>query len=91
MVGKIKFVGQPSICITNVRDVTARAEGAAVEVTLDVIAPVRAENLVRLRSVLRVKALHDQVQAQAADLATWNRTLEQRATEQVAGSSASGV
>jgi hypothetical protein len=52
---------------------------------------VRAENLVRLRSVLRVKALHDQVQAQAADLATWNRTLEQRATEQVAGSSASGV
>jgi len=38
----------------------------------------------RVRSVLRVKALHDQVQAQAADLATWNRTLEQRVTEQVA-------
>jgi class 3 adenylate cyclase len=33
--------------------------------------------------MLRVKALHDQVQAQAADLATWNRTLEQRVNEQV--------
>jgi class 3 adenylate cyclase/CheY-like chemotaxis protein len=40
--------------------------------------------IARVRSVLRVKALHDQVQAQAAELATWNRTLEQRVKEQVA-------
>jgi DNA-binding response OmpR family regulator len=32
----------------------------------------------RVKSVLRIKELHDQVSAQAADLATWNRTLEQR-------------
>ena len=37
----------------------------------------------RVRSVLRIKALHDQVQAQASDLAAWNQTLEQRVTEQV--------
>ena len=32
----------------------------------------------RVKSVLRIKELHDQVQAQAADLASWNRTLEER-------------
>jgi adenylate cyclase len=37
----------------------------------------------RVRSVLRIKALHDQVQTQAADLANWNRTLAQRVEEQV--------
>src|SRR5215469_2433903 len=37
----------------------------------------------RVRSVLRIKALHDQVQAQAADLAAWNRSLEQRVAEQL--------
>jgi len=37
----------------------------------------------RVRSVLRIKALHDQVQAQAADLAAWNRTLEERVARQV--------
>src|ERR1700757_248971 len=43
----------------------------------------QAALVARVRSMLRVKALHDQVQAQAADLATWNRTLEQRVNEQV--------
>jgi class 3 adenylate cyclase/CheY-like chemotaxis protein len=37
----------------------------------------------RVRSILRIKALHDEVQAQAAELAAWNRTLEQRVAEQV--------
>jgi len=44
----------------------------------------QAALVARVRSVLRIKALHDQVQAQAADLAKWNRTLEQRVAEQVA-------
>jgi adenylate cyclase len=44
----------------------------------------QAALVARVRSVLRVKALHDQVQAQAADLANWNQTLEQRVEEQVA-------
>jgi adenylate cyclase len=38
----------------------------------------------RIKSVLRLKALHDQVQAQATELAEMNRSLEQRVAEQVA-------
>jgi adenylate cyclase len=37
----------------------------------------------RVRSVLRLKELHDKVAAQAADLAKWNQTLEQRVADQV--------
>src|SRR3954471_18710597 len=37
----------------------------------------------RVRSVLRLKELHDQVLAQSADLAAWNRTLEARVAEQL--------
>ena len=39
--------------------------------------------LARVRSMLRIKTLHDTVQDQARKLAEWNRTLEQRVTEQV--------
>src|SRR5689334_14605739 len=70
---------------------TAKADTKDVVAGLDAGAdeyltkPIDQTALVaRVRSVLRVKALHDQVQAQAADLATWNRTLEQRVQEQVA-------
>jgi class 3 adenylate cyclase/CheY-like chemotaxis protein len=41
------------------------------------------ELLARVRSLLRIKALYDTVQAQAAQLADWNRTLEQRVEQQV--------
>ena len=44
----------------------------------------QAELLARIRSLLRVKEYHDTVQAQAAQLAEWNKTLEQRVQEQVA-------
>ena len=43
----------------------------------------QAALVARVRSMLRVKTLHDQVAQQAADLATWNQTLEQRVNEQV--------
>ena len=39
--------------------------------------------LARVRSMLRQKALHDKVQEQAESLANWNRTLEERVSEQV--------
>lgn len=71
--------------------VTAKADSKDVVSGLDAGAdeyltkPVdQAALTARVRSVLRLKALHDQVQAQAADLATWNRTLEQRVNDQVA-------
>ena len=38
----------------------------------------QAELLARVRSLLRIKAYHDTIQAQAAELAAWNRTLEAR-------------
>src|SRR5438309_10438358 len=43
----------------------------------------QAALVARVRSMLRIKALHDTVQAQAAQLAEWNRTLEQRVGEQL--------
>jgi adenylate cyclase len=43
----------------------------------------QAELFVRVRSLLRIKDLHDKVQAQAAQLSEWNNTLQQRVAEQV--------
>ncbi|NIV75290.1 MAG: response regulator [Gammaproteobacteria bacterium] len=39
--------------------------------------------LARVKSMLRIKSLHDQVSEQTRQLAEWNRTLEQRVAEQV--------
>ena len=40
--------------------------------------------MARVRSMLRIKSLHDTVQSQAAELARWNSTLEERVATQVA-------
>jgi adenylate cyclase len=71
--------------------VTARADSKDVVTGLNAGAdeyltkPVDHAALVaRLRSMLRIKELHDRVEAQAAELASWNRTLEQRVAEQLA-------
>jgi adenylate cyclase len=42
------------------------------------------EVLGRVRSLLRIRALHETVRTQAQQLATWNRELERRVREQVA-------
>ena len=41
------------------------------------------ELLARVRSLLRIKHYHDTIQAQARELAEWNRTLEERVQQQV--------
>ena len=78
--------------------VTARADTADVVAGLEAGAdeyltkPVDQAALVaRVKSMLRIKGLHDTVQEQAqrlegqsAELAQWNQALEQRVTEQVA-------
>ncbi len=41
------------------------------------------ELLARVKSLLRIKAYHDTIQSQAAQLAEWNNTLEERVQRQV--------
>jgi class 3 adenylate cyclase/CheY-like chemotaxis protein len=63
------------------KDVVAGLEAGADEYLtkpLDQLALVA-----RVKSVLRLKELHDKVQAQADQLATWNRTLEERVNGQL--------
>jgi len=43
----------------------------------------QAALIARVHSMLRLKALQDQVRDQAADLAQWNRALEQRVEQQI--------
>jgi adenylate cyclase len=43
----------------------------------------RAELLARVRSLLRIKELQDEVQSQAGELSEWNKKLAQRVEEQV--------
>jgi adenylate cyclase len=77
--------------------VTAKADGADVVAGLEsggddyLTKPVdHAALSARVRAMLRIKALHDTVQAQArrlgeqaAELAAWNKTLEERVAAQV--------
>jgi adenylate cyclase len=66
---------------TDTKDIVAGLDAGADEYLTK---PIDHTALVaRVRSVLRVKALHEQVRAQAMELATWNRTLERRVKDQV--------
>jgi class 3 adenylate cyclase/CheY-like chemotaxis protein len=66
---------------TDTKDVVAGLEAGADEYLTK---PVDQAALVaRVKSMLRIKALHDEVQAQSAELARWNATLEQRVQEQL--------
>ena len=63
------------------KDVVAGLEAGADEYLTKPIDQVAL--VARVKSVLRLKALHDQVHAQAAELAGLNKGLEQRVAEQV--------
>jgi adenylate cyclase len=71
--------------------VTAKADSKDVVAGLEaggdeyLTKPVDHAALVaRVKSMLRIKALHDTVSEQSAQLAEWNRTLEKRVAEQLA-------
>jgi adenylate cyclase len=63
------------------KDVVAGLEAGADEYLTKPID--QAALVARVKSMLRIKALHDQVQMQANELTAWNRTLEQRVAEQL--------
>ncbi|WP_372835599.1 response regulator transcription factor, partial [Pontibacterium sp.] len=77
--------GDTSLSFMPIIMVTAKADTKDVVAGLDAGAdeyltkPVDQTALVaRVKSMLRIKALHDTVQEQAKQLAEWSRTLEQR-------------
>jgi adenylate cyclase len=80
----------PTVPFMSIILVTARADSKDVVTGLDAGAdeyltkPVDQIALVaRVKSMLRLKDLHDRVVAQAADLASWNVALERRVADQV--------
>ena len=67
--------------MTEAKDIVAGLEAGADEYLTK---PVdHAALSARLRSMLRIKALHDTVTAQADEIARWNATLERRVADQV--------
>ena len=71
----------PKTAMVDSKDVVAGLEAGADEYLTK---PVDQAALVaRVRSMLRVKELTDQVRAQAAELASWNSTLEDRVARQL--------
>jgi adenylate cyclase len=67
--------------MTEAKDIVAGLEAGADEYLTK---PVdHAALSARVRSMLRIKALHDTVTAQADEIARWNATLERRVADQV--------
>ena len=80
---KLPFM--PIILITaksDTNDVIVGLEAGAVEYLTKPIDQLALA--ARVKSVLHIKQLHDQVLAQATELASWNRTLEERVAKQLA-------
>ena len=85
-----RMKGDPTLGFVPIVMVTARTDSKDVVTGLNAGAdeyltkPIDHAALVaRVRSMLRIKELHDRVEAQAVELASWNRMLEQRVAEQL--------
>jgi class 3 adenylate cyclase len=74
----------PVIMVTALDPAEERVKGIEAGADDFLTKPInQAELLARVKSLLRVKELHDTVQAQSAQLADWNHTLERRVHEQL--------
>ena len=77
----------PIVMVTSLDPYQERVKGLDAGADDFLSKPIHApELLARVRSLLRVKHLYDQVQAQARELAAWNASLEKRVAEEVARS-----
>jgi len=85
-----RLKADPSLPFTPVIMLTAQSDAKEIVAGLDSGADEYLTKpfdpgalLARVRAMLRTKALHDEVQAQAAQLAQWNLTLERRVAQQI--------
>ncbi|HUI98731.1 MAG TPA: response regulator [Usitatibacter sp.] len=75
----------PVVMVTALEDREERVRGLEAGADDFLSKPLNPPELVaRVRSLLRIRRLYETVQRQAAQLASWNRTLEARVAEQVA-------
>jgi adenylate cyclase len=74
----------PVVMVTALDPAEERVKGIDVGADDFLTKPInQAELLARVKSLLRIKELHDTVQTQSAQLAGWNQTLERRVQEQL--------
>ena len=77
----------PIVMVTSLNPYQERVKGLDAGADDFLSKPIHApELLARVRSLLRVKHLYDQVEAQAKELVQWNESLERRVAEEVARS-----
>ncbi len=75
----------PVVMVTALDPTEERVKGIEAGADDFLTKPInQPELLARVKSLLRVKELHDIVQCQASELAEWNKTLQARVQEQVA-------
>ena len=75
----------PVVLCTSLDPQSERLKGIEAGADDFLIKPInRPELLARVKSLLRIKSLQDEVKSQAAQLASWNDELEHRVEEQVA-------
>lgn len=75
----------PVVLVTALDPATERVKGLEAGADDFLGKPVQqAELMARVRSLLRIKFLYDEVQRQRVELVEWNRTLERRVADSVA-------
>jgi adenylate cyclase len=75
----------PVVLVTSLDPAKERIKGLEAGADDFLTKPInQAELLARVKSLLRIKSLYDEGEKQKAELADWNRTLEQRVAEGVA-------